>query len=279
MPSTRAGLRLLSLLILAGLLAAALLSQSCETPSSVVPLAQSRPSVGHPMSAGPSPNVDRGSSPFPRGQRGATASRPSRKSVPNAQVPGSPVASVRRNAEVLPAESIRTAAALPPEVQTAIPTDAGPAPATSEGGAALLEVQLGRLARRVLKAYAVDDQVLLPLAAWLQLAEIQHAVEGLRVTGRLQPDRTPFVVDADSGLARIGTRRLSVDSTDLRSIRGEVYGSLRLLSSSSACRRAWTGRTPRSSSTIPMACPSRGACGGRRRGPFKRAATSVSPPS
>ena len=103
-------------------------------------------------------------------------------------------------------------------------------PATPEGGAALLEVQLGRLARRVLKTYAVDDKILLPLAAWLQLAEIQHAVEGLRVTGRLQPAQTPFVVDADSRLAQIGARRLSVDSTDVRSIGGEVYASLRLLS-------------------------------------------------
>lgn len=231
MPSTRAGLRFrLSLLILAGVFAAALLGQSCELPAGGAALAPPRPSVGHPLSARPSPSFDRGSSALPQGPRSGVSPRPSGKSLPEARAPDAPVTSIRRNSAVLRAEPSGTAAALPPDVQTAIPTDAGLPPATPEGGAALLEVQLGRLARRVLKTYAVDDKILLPLAAWLQLAEIQHAVEGLRVTGRLQPAQTPFVVDADSRLAQIGARRLSVDSTDVRSIGGEVYASLRLLS-------------------------------------------------
>jgi hypothetical protein len=122
-----------------------------------------------------------------------------------------------------------TAAALPPEVQTAIPAEPAREQAAQDAAAALLEVQLGRLARRVLKTRTVDGKLLLPLAAWMQLAEIQHTVRGSRITGRLQPARTPIVIDADSGLARLGNRRLAVDSSDIRTIGGEVYGSLQLL--------------------------------------------------
>ncbi len=101
---------------------------------------------------------------------------------------------------------------------------------TDEGGAALLEVQLGRLARRVIKTYIIQDRLLLPLAAWLELAEVQHTVTARRITGRLLPDKTPIVIDADSVLARVGELRLAVDTADVRLIAGEVYASLELLS-------------------------------------------------
>jgi hypothetical protein len=125
-----------------------------------------------------------------------------------------------------------SAPALAPDVQTEIPEEetlsepsGGPA-----ADAALLEVQLGRLARRILKTYWNGDQLLLPLAAWLDLAEVRHEVVGSRITGRLQPSRTPFVIDADSGLARLGRQNLRLAGRELSMVGGEVYISLNLLS-------------------------------------------------
>jgi hypothetical protein len=125
-----------------------------------------------------------------------------------------------------------SAPALAPDVQTAIPeeetlSEPSGGPATD---AALLEVQLGRLARRILKTYWNGDQLLLPLAAWLDLAEVRHEVAGSRITGRLQPSRTPFVIDADSGLARLGHQALRLAGGELTTVGGEVYISLNLLS-------------------------------------------------
>jgi hypothetical protein len=120
--------------------------------------------------------------------------------------------------------------ALPDEVETAIPEPAvEPAP-TLAGGLepALLEVQLGRLARRVLKAYWAGDQLLLPVPAWLQFAEVRHEVAGSGIRGRMEPAGTTFVLDADSGLARLGEEKISLDQ-DLRMVEGEMYGSLRLI--------------------------------------------------
>jgi hypothetical protein len=127
---------------------------------------------------------------------------------------------------------------LPSGVETAIPEEAPASPeealATSPGlraGAepALLEIQLGRIARRVLKTYWNGGEVMIPLAAWLDFAEVSHAVAGARVTGRLQPSRVTFVVDAESRAARVGERQLVVAEGDLATIGGEVYASLRLL--------------------------------------------------
>lgn len=231
MPSTRAGLaRVLALLALGGLPAAVLLSQWREEPSGARRLVQPTPTVGLPSAAGPYSAQGRDSSRPPQSPRGFVSPRLSGSDFPEGEAADSPVTTVRRKAGVPRSEPFSIAPALPPEVETAIPADAAPTPGDLEGEAALLEVQLGRLARRVLKVYAVEDQILLPLAAWLHLAEIQHTVAGSRVTGRLQPTRTPIVVDADSALARLGNGRLAVDSTDVRSIGGEVYGSLRLLS-------------------------------------------------
>src|SRR5688500_1254031 len=105
MPSTRAGLSLrLSLLILAGLLAAALLSQSCEAPSSIAPLPRPKPPIDHRVAATPSPGFDGAPSALPHGQRGGESPRPPGKSLPQVRAPDLPVTSVRRNAEVLRAE-------------------------------------------------------------------------------------------------------------------------------------------------------------------------------
>ena len=124
------------------------------------------------------------------------------------------------------------APALPPDVQTAIPQDAAAPGPDGEPGtdAALLEIQLGRVARRILKTYWNGGQLLLPLARWLDLAEVGHEVAGTRITGRLQPSRTSFVIDADSGIVRLGRQPLRVERGALTMVGGEMYISLDLLS-------------------------------------------------
>jgi hypothetical protein len=221
--------RYLSLLALAGLVAVVGRTQSCEGRRPVPHVVQLSPSIPDPSSAEPSSDLDRATylPPPPSGPR-ATSQRPFGRYVPNGQPPDSAVTTTRPDDNGPRSDPSSAAARLPPEVQTAIP-EAAHQPAPQQGEPALLEVQLGRLARQVLKVYAVEDQVLVPLGPWLRLAEIQHSIAGSRVTGRLQPARTPIVVDADSALARIGSRQLAVDSTDVRSIDGEMYGSLRLL--------------------------------------------------
>jgi hypothetical protein len=121
---------------------------------------------------------------------------------------------------------------LPPGVETAIPDEAlpsSPADALAAAEPMLLEMQLGRLARRVLRTYRTGQDVMIPLAAWLDFAEVSHDAAGTRVTGRLQPSSVTFAVDAASRTAQLGARPLAVARGDLEMIGGEVYASLRLL--------------------------------------------------
>jgi hypothetical protein len=94
----------------------------------------------------------------------------------------------------------------------------------------LLEVQLSRFARRVLKGYWVEGQLLLPLADWLEFAQVGHDGSGSRITGRMEPSNIPFAIDADSGVARLGGDLVFVGDHDLRSIEGALYGSVGLIS-------------------------------------------------
>jgi hypothetical protein len=94
----------------------------------------------------------------------------------------------------------------------------------------LLEVQLSRLARRILQGYWVEEQLLLPLADWLDFAQVAHEGVGPRINGRMEPSRTPFAIDADSGVARLGGNRVSLSHRDLRMFEGTLYGSLQLIS-------------------------------------------------
>ena len=119
--------------------------------------------------------------------------------------------------------------ALPADVVTVIPAGDDRSASASHEGASLLEVQVGRLARRVLKVYAVGDRLLVPLSAWLHLVEIRHEVRGARITGRLEPSGRPYVVDGDSMLARTGGKHVPLDAEDLRVLEGELYVAPRLL--------------------------------------------------
>ncbi|HYF38458.1 MAG TPA: hypothetical protein VD930_02135, partial [Gemmatimonadales bacterium] len=95
---------------------------------------------------------------------------------------------------------------------------------------ALFEVQLGRLARRVLRGYWAEDRLLLHLTDWLDFVQLAYQRSGSRITGRIQPAKTPFVIDADSGITRLGADRTRKADQDLRMVEGEVYGSVGLIS-------------------------------------------------
>jgi hypothetical protein len=94
----------------------------------------------------------------------------------------------------------------------------------------LLEVQLSRLTRRVVLGYWAADQLLLPLPHWLDYIEVAHHDTGSRITGEIQPARTPFVFDADSGVARLGSELVRLGSRDLRVIDGVLYAPLPVIS-------------------------------------------------
>ncbi|MEP7227586.1 MAG: hypothetical protein ABI785_09520 [Gemmatimonadales bacterium] len=133
----------------------------------------------------------------------------------------------------LPAlERVASEPALPPGVQTAIPEPASePAnPAVPETEGALLEIQLSRVARRILKAYWLGDNLLLPLAAWLEFAEVRHQVIGGRITGRTEPGMVSFTIDGDSGTARMNGAAIPLGQHDVKMVKGELYGSLGLIS-------------------------------------------------
>jgi hypothetical protein len=232
MPHGRAGPRVLLLLLALAAALAVLLSGRTCFPQQTAHLGPSRDNV-RPSSAGPA---------FaPIGDKIAHAPerRPitKRSSQPLVAGPPTPTSTsmpaLPRASPVLPRRSFAAgAAALPPDVQTAIPVEnvlPGPR-GSSNTEVALLEVQLGRLTRRVMKTYGSGDQLLLPLAAWLELAEVSHDVAGRRITGRLQPAHTTFVIDGALGTAQLGRRRLPLADGDLRVVDGEVYASLRLLS-------------------------------------------------
>jgi hypothetical protein len=122
--------------------------------------------------------------------------------------------------------------ALLPEVRTVIPEANLMQGSDSVPGLepTLLEVQLSRLARRILRGYWVEDQLLLPLADWLDFTQIAHGGSGSRLNGRLEPSRTRFAIDADSGGARLGSDVVLIGDRDLRMVEGVLYGSLPLIS-------------------------------------------------
>jgi hypothetical protein len=124
------------------------------------------------------------------------------------------------------------APALSPDIQTAIPEPVAESSPVAVDGVegALLEVQLSRLARRVFKTYWAGDELLLPVASWLEFAELGHEVAGPRISGKLEPAGTPFMLDADSSVARLGSTSLPLGAHDLKLLEGQVYGSLRLIS-------------------------------------------------
>jgi hypothetical protein len=141
-------------------------------------------------------------------------------------------ATVRESSTVAVIGLTDSAPVLSSGFQTVIPElDSEPAmPALPGEEGTLLEIQLSRLARRILKAYWLGDQLLLPLAAWLEFAEVRHQVVGGRITGRVEPGMTSFSIDGDLGSARMNSEAIPLGPRDLKTVKNELYGSLSLLS-------------------------------------------------
>lgn len=121
--------------------------------------------------------------------------------------------------------------ALPPDYQTAIPeTRFAPEPERSgAGNAGLYELQLGRLARRVVKVRQPDGNLLIPIGAFLELAEIKHQVAGGTVSGRLEPNGERFSINPTAREVRLGERVIPVGPHDIGVDDGETYVSLPVL--------------------------------------------------
>ncbi|HEX2250291.1 MAG TPA: hypothetical protein VHH32_08065, partial [Gemmatimonadales bacterium] len=89
------------------------------------------------------------------------------------------------------------APALPPDVRTVIPEDNLMPVSDSPPGLEpmLLEVQLSRMARRVLLGYWAQDQLLLPVTEWLDFIQVAYEGTGSRISGKIQPAGTAFSFD------------------------------------------------------------------------------------
>jgi hypothetical protein len=121
--------------------------------------------------------------------------------------------------------------ALPADYQTAIPeTMFAPDPERSAAGnAGLYELQLGRLARRVVKVRQPDGNLLVPAGAFLALAEIKHQAAGGVVSGRLEPEGERFSINAATHEVRLGDRVIPVGPDEVKTVDGETYVSLPVL--------------------------------------------------
>ena len=232
MPSGRSGTRRTAYLLLLALMLAALgvggsslvRMPEVAAPGDTIRLARqvAAATANTPAGAPTGPRVRRRPSPM-SATVAPTGSPTENPPAPSAGAPAPTIPEAPKAAEP---------AALPPDVQTAIPEDAAaPEPdIAADGDAALIEVQLGRLARRVMKTYWSGSRLLLPLDAWLDFAEVSHHVDSLRISGRVLPAGSPFAVDAGSGTARVGNRQLPIAPGDMRVVDGQVYASLELVS-------------------------------------------------
>jgi hypothetical protein len=144
-----------------------------------------------------------------------------------AQAPGSGPTPAR-----IPLETPHVArtAALPTEVRTEIPEQApDTAEHTGPGERGLFELQLGRVAHRVIRAYRINGHTLLSASAFLDLAEVRHAAASGRITGRVEPGAVELVLDPAEGLVRTGSRTMRVAAAELLAIDGQVFVSTEIL--------------------------------------------------
>ena len=104
-----------------------------------------------------------------------------------------------------------------------------PAPITTTAPAdsarpILVELRLGHLATRTVRAYQVGTEVLVPLTQVLQLAEIGYRLspDG-RLEATVDPGRRQLVIDATSDTMRYGAQRVRLDPKLRLFEEGELY--------------------------------------------------------
>jgi Carboxypeptidase regulatory-like domain len=93
-----------------------------------------------------------------------------------------------------------------------------------EDEATLVELRLGRLVARTVKALRVDDQALLPLGEFLTLAQIEGKLspEG-RLEATIQPGNLTMAVDVRRATATIGRRSVPIPPRHLVFHEGELF--------------------------------------------------------
>jgi hypothetical protein len=90
--------------------------------------------------------------------------------------------------------------------------------------AVVVDLRLGKLAATTVQAFRVGDEVLMPLGAFFDLAEIGHGpVVNGRLVATLQPGDRPFVADARGGTVSAGETHISLGPRGLSADAAEVY--------------------------------------------------------
>ncbi len=94
----------------------------------------------------------------------------------------------------------------------------------------LIELMLGRIARRTVEAYRTGDAALVPLSAFFDLAEIRAIRRpGGVLEAMAQPGNVPLVLDPASHTLRLGKERLSLGPEELVATEDEVFLSTAVL--------------------------------------------------
>lgn len=88
----------------------------------------------------------------------------------------------------------------------------------------LLDLRLETAAAATLQAYRILDQALIPLAQFLDLAEIEHSADTTgRIEGILQPAGSRFVFDVSRDSAVLGAKRYALRKSEKIVRDGELY--------------------------------------------------------
>lgn len=128
-----------------------------------------------------------------------------------------------------PAPAADTAAPVVPVIVAAVPPppsapspESAPRPHHMEP--VLVDLQIGRLVNRTVTAYREGDEALVPLGAFLEMAEIQHEISPAGVlTARLEPSGTPVHLAAGSDSLTVGDRVIPLLGWQVRFVDGELY--------------------------------------------------------
>ena len=88
----------------------------------------------------------------------------------------------------------------------------------------LIELRLGRIATRTVEAYRSGEEVLLPLGAFFDLAELRatRRPDGT-LQGLVQPGNVPFLVDPASRTLTLGKTRKELAQDQIHSDEHEIY--------------------------------------------------------
>lgn len=99
--------------------------------------------------------------------------------------------------------------------------DAGSAEAVQE---ILVDLRIGRLASRTIRAFTNGPEALLPVTGFLGLAEVEFTLDSLEVLrARVYPENRRVVVTPDPVAASVNGDRIPVDPEDVLRADGELY--------------------------------------------------------